>query len=92
MVYAGGRPLWQLSIAFHAAGQPAPVLRWSPTRHRQIEHARDMILLNLGSSEPLIEDLQAPLEVTRQWRKPLSFEEINQMTPTPEVRARPGRA
>lgn len=31
------------------------------------------------------------LSVTMQWRKPLSFDEVAQMAPTPEVRAREGR-
>lgn len=31
------------------------------------------------------------LKVTLQWRKPLSFDEVNQMAQTPEVRGRPGR-
>lgn len=93
-MYAGGRPLWQLSLCWQDGGRPAPVLRWSPTRWRKIEAMRDRILFGLGSSEPLIpveQEERAMLKVSMQWRKPLSFEEIAQMAQTPEVRLRPGR-
>lgn len=94
MVYAGGRPLWHLSLAVHDVAGPVSVLRWSPTRWRKVEALRDRILYGLGSSEPVIpvqaEEL-ARLSVTMQWRKPLSIMEINQLAETPEVRARPGR-
>jgi hypothetical protein len=93
MVYAGGRPLWQLSIAAQGGRGPVPVLRWSPTIHRRVERERDRILAMCGTSEPVIEpqDERAFLTSTRQFRKPLSIEEINRMAPTPEVRARKGR-
>jgi hypothetical protein len=69
----------------------AEVLRWSLTVHRRIEHMRDRIARGLGTRElGLIEDRDAT--VTRQWRWPLSIEEVNQLAPTAEVRARPGRA
>jgi hypothetical protein len=71
-----------------------PVLRWSPTVHRKIEAIRDRIFRQCGSSEPVIApeaDEQAVMQVTRQWRKPLSIVEINRMAPTPEVRERRGR-
>jgi hypothetical protein len=84
--------LWQLSLAHHERHGPAEVLRWSPTVHRRIEAIRDRIMRDLGTSEPLIEDLTGIAIVSRQWRKPLSIEEVNQMAPTPEVRERPGRA
>ena len=61
--------------------------------HRLAENARDQIL-HCGTDEPVIEpegEELAQLRVTRQWRKPLSIEEINRMAPTAEVRARPGR-
>lgn len=47
-----------------------------------------------GTGEALIEpdgEEAASLRVTRQWRKPLSLEEVAQMAPTREVLARPGR-
>lgn len=44
----------------------------------------------LGTEEPLIEETDRTT-ITRQWRKPLSLIEVNQMAPTPEVRAREGR-
>jgi hypothetical protein len=66
------------------------VLRWSPTVHRKIEHARDRIMRDLGV-ERLIEDRSGQTVVTRQWRKPLSMAEVNQMAQTREVRERRGR-
>lgn len=92
-VYAGGRPLWQLSIACQGLRGPVPVLRWSPTMHRKAERERDRIMGMCGV-EALIEpegEEAALLRVTRQWRKPLSIEEIAQMADTPEVRERKGR-
>jgi hypothetical protein len=93
-VYAGGRPLWQLSLAYQERTVPVSVLRWSPTRWRKIEAIRDRILFNVGSPEPLIpvDGMErAGLRITMQWRKPLSVMEIGQMAPTQEVRKRAGR-
>lgn len=93
-MYAGGRPLWHLSLSTWDAGHPLPVLRWSPTTMRRIEAVRDRILRGLGTDEPLIyEDMTAfnPRTIIATWRRPLRIEEINQMGDTPEVRARPGR-
>jgi hypothetical protein len=93
-VYAGGRPLWQLSIAVQGRRGPVDVLRWSQTDHRRVEAARDRIMAMCGTDEPLIEpagEEAALMMVTRQWRKPLSIEEVNRMAPTPEVRERRGR-
>lgn len=91
-MYAGGRPLWQLSIAVHdRTTGPVPVLRWSPTLHRVVEAARDRIMRGVGTDEPLIVpegDELAAMIVTRQWRKPLRIDEVNRMAPTPEVRER----
>jgi hypothetical protein len=96
MVYAGGRPLWQLSIAAHDLTGPVPVLRWSPTMRRHIETQRDRLFDRIGTREPLYEesmvDVLGPRAVTVNWRKPLTLEEVNQLAPTPEVRDRPGRA
>jgi hypothetical protein len=89
-VYAGGRPLWQLSLAVQRREGPLPVLRWSPTIHRRIEHIRDRIMRGIGSDEPLVEDAEMTT-ITRQWRKPLSIVEVSRMAPTPEVRERRGR-
>jgi hypothetical protein len=59
-----------------------------------MEAMRDRLLFGLGSPEPVIpiegEEL-AMARITMQWRKPLSIQEIAQMAPTPEVRAREGR-
>ena len=54
----------------------------------RLEAKRDDIFERLGTGEKLIPEHTA---YTLTWRKPLSLEEINQMAPTPEVRARPGR-
>jgi len=93
-VYAGGRPLWHLSIAYQGKAGPVQVLRWSPATARMVENARDRIMAMCGTDEPLISPVGGELAAllrTRQWRKPLSIPEINQLAPTPEVRARPGR-
>lgn len=58
---------------------------------RKAEAMRDRILYGCGTSEPFIEEERGVLTITAQWRKPLSIVEINQMAPTPEVRAREGR-
>lgn len=61
--------------------------------HRKAERERDRIMGMCGV-EALIEpegEEAALLRVTRQWRKPLSIEEIAQMADTPEVRERKGR-
>lgn len=86
--------MWHLSLCLIGPTGPAPVLRWSPQRWRKMETIRDRILFGLGSSEPIIPvegAERAVLKTSMQWRKPLSIVEINQMAPTPEVRARPGR-
>lgn len=88
MRFAAGRPLWHLSLCHRTPTGPLPVLRWSPTKTRQAEALRDLILINLGTSEALIPE-HSRLIMT--WRKPLSLEEINQLAQTPEVRVRPGR-
>lgn len=70
------------------------MLRWSPTIHRRIEAIRDRVFGMVGTAEPPIEptgEEAALLTVTRQWRRPLSIEEVNRMAPTPEVRERRGR-
>jgi len=60
---------------------------------RRVEEIRDRVMLGLGTDEPLILDdgLVMATTITRQWRKPLSIPEVNQLPPTAEVRARPGR-
>ena len=58
---------------------------------RRVEAVRDRIMRMCGTSEPMVEAHDAPLTVTRQWRKPLSIEEVARMAPTPEVRERKGR-
>ena len=83
-----------LSLCWQGEKGPLSVLRWSPTRRRKIEALRDRILFGLGSSEPVIPvsgEEQAMLQVSMQWRKPLSLVEINQMADTPAVRRREGR-
>jgi len=62
--------------------------------HRTAEAIRDRIFERCGTSEPLFEagpdEFPGPPR-TRQWRKPLSIEEVARMAPTPEVRERRGR-
>ena len=89
-MYAGGRPLWHLSLCHQAAGRPVPVLRWSPTTLRKIEAMRDRIMGMCGTDEPVIEDPK-PMMTTMQWRKPLRIDEVARMAQTPEVRERRGR-
>ena len=59
--------------------------------HRKAEAIRDRIMHGAGSGEPFIEPVGEGNVATRQWRKPLSIEEVNRMAPTPEVRERRGR-
>jgi hypothetical protein len=66
-----------------------PTEQWERKVRRKIIALRDDILFRLGTGEALIAE-HRPTAMT--WRKPLSIEEINQMAPTAEVRARPGRA
>jgi len=69
------------------------VLRWSPTVQRIVEAARDRIMRGVGTESLIDVEGQelALLRYSRQWRRPLSIEEVNRMAATPEVRARPGR-
>lgn len=70
------------------------MLSLSPTILRRLESYKNSIFRNIGSSEAVIPvegEERAMLKVTLQWRKPLSFGEVNQMAQTPEVRDRPGR-
>jgi hypothetical protein len=62
---------------------------------RQIEAVRDRIMCRVGTDEaliPLPADELYLVRVSRQWRRPLSIEEVARLAPTPEVVARPGRA
>lgn len=87
-MYAGGRPLWHLSLCQQSAAGPVPVSRWDRATRRKIEALRDKILGRIGTDEKLIEERGT---IAPHWRKPLSISEINRMAPTPEVRARKGR-
>jgi len=85
-VYAGGRPLWHLSLA----AQPlAPVSRWDRHTRRRIDAIRDSIMSRIGTNEQLIEEVGS---TAMHWRKPLAITEVNQLAPTAEVLQRPGRA
>jgi hypothetical protein len=72
----------------NGAGGPLPVAEWNRKTHRQVLALRDRIMSRLGTAELLIAE-HRPTAMT--WRKPLSVVEVNQLAPTPEVRARPGR-
>jgi hypothetical protein len=70
------------------------VLSWSPTIFRHAEALRDRVFRGAGTDEPFIyEDMTDinPATIIGTWRKPLRIDEIAQMEPTAEVRARPGR-
>lgn len=55
----------------------------------KMQAIRDTIMRGVGTDEAFIPD---PGGISAMhWRKPLSIPEINQMAPTAEVRARPGR-
>lgn len=97
MRYAGGRPLWHLSITLWGrSGKPVPVLRWSPMHKRKAEAIRDRIMSGIGTDEPYVEESMADLlgerAVSLHWRRPLRIDEVAQMAPTDEVKKRPGRA
>ena len=93
-MYAGGRPLWHLSLCQQRDGRPVSVVRWTPAMVREVETIRDRILGMCGSAEPVIEpdgEEAAMMKVTRQWRRPLSVVEVTRLAPTAEVRERRGR-
>ena len=87
MVYAGGRPLWQISIC-QRDQRPLPVLSWSPTKWRKAEAVRDKVMRGTGTAEPFIMEHGA---FSVNWRKPARIDEVNRMAQTDEVRQREGR-
>jgi hypothetical protein len=97
MVYAGGRPLWQLSLSHHdvATGRPVPVLRWSPTKWRKAEALRDRIMRGVGTDELWVTEENSKVfgerAVAVHYRRPLRIDEVARMAQTEEVRARLGR-
>lgn len=97
MRYAGGRPLWHVSIALMGRDGrgPVSVLRWSPSQWRKAEAAREATLRGAGTTEPwfmeTLADTRGEQAVAAHWRKPLRLDEVNLLAPTAEVRARPGR-
>jgi hypothetical protein len=63
---------------------------------RRVEAICERIMHMCGTREALIEVdaggfASGHQPVTRQWRKPLSIEEVARMAPTEEVRERKGR-
>jgi hypothetical protein len=95
--YAGGRPLWHLSLSrWDASGKPVSVLRWSATALRQMEAIRDRIMRGLGTDEPWVVEHMGHVigdrAIAMHYRRPLRIEEVNQMARTPETIMRPGRA
>jgi hypothetical protein len=94
--YAGGRPLWHLSLSAHTADGPVMVLRWGPSRWRRMEEIRDRVMHGCGTDEPWHLDAEYLRHfeggaVSAHWRKPMRVDEISRMAPTTDVRARPGR-
>jgi hypothetical protein len=79
-----------LSLAWQRKDRqgPKPLALFTRQQLGKLEATRDVIMRFIGTKEALIPE-HRPSALT--WRKPLSLEEINQMAPTPEVRARPGR-
>ncbi len=70
-----------------------PLLRWSAQTWRKAEAARDRVMYGGGTNEPwYMEEFSAEGGMAVHWRKPLRIDEVNQMAPTPEVKAREGRA
>jgi hypothetical protein len=62
---------------------------------RKFEALRDRVMLGVGTDEPWfcehLTDTLGIAAVAVHYRKPLRFDEVNQMAPTSEVRIRPGR-
>lgn len=77
-------------------GRPLPLLRWSATKWRRAEALRDRLMRGIGTDEPWItedtRDVLGDMARSVHYRRPLTLAEVAQMAPTPEVRARPGRA
>ena len=97
MRYAGGHPLWHLSVTLWGrSGKPVPVLRWGPTHWRKAEAIRDRIMRGVGTDEPYVQDdmtgVLGERAVSVHWRRPLRIDEVSQMASTEEVKTRPGRA
>lgn len=85
-----------MSLAAHDAKGPLRVLRWSATRWREMEAIRDRIMFGCGTEEPWFFDAEfygdaQEYAVAAHWRKPLRIDEVNQLAPTADVMARPGR-
>ena len=94
-MYAGGRPLWQLSLSLQPERQPLPVLRWSAAQKQEVEAARDEIMRGVGTPDPFHEEIAKPVfaryAVSVSYRRPLRVDEVNLIKDTPMVRKRPGR-
>lgn len=63
---------------------------------RKMEALRDRLMFKVGTDEPWFYDDEfygefSDVAVAAHWRKPLRIDEVNQMTPTPEVISRQGR-
>ena len=65
---------------------------------RKMETLRNSIMRGCGTDESWFMEDAAEQEaetgrrsIAAHWRKPLRIDEVNLMTPTPEVRERPGR-
>lgn len=90
MRYAGGRPLWHLSLVLWRNRQPARLSSLDGRDIRRLEAMRDQIMRGIGTDEPWVEE---PGHIAINWRRPLRIEEINQLAPRDRfVRERPGRA
>jgi hypothetical protein len=64
------------------------VSRWDRHTRRRLDALRDRIMARVGTAERIVAEVG---DLAMHWRKPLSIVEVNQLAPTAEVRARPGR-
>lgn len=98
MRYAGGRPLWHMSVALwpRSGSLPVPLFRWNANAWRKAEAGRSDAGRGLGTDEPwFADDMAGELgarAIAVHWRKPLRIDEVNRLAPTAEVIRRPGRA
>jgi hypothetical protein len=67
----------------------------SASTWRKFEALRDQVMRGVGTDEPWFREDMPDILGTRaasvNYRKPLRLDEVNQMAPTSEVRARLGR-
>ena len=90
-MYGAGLPVWHCSLALQnlASNKPVLAVRWTASTYHRMLRIRDHVFAALGQSAGAFVE-----ERTRNaihFRLPLRVDEIAQLAPTAEVRARPGR-